>query len=135
MAPGAGDSVIQAVPRSLREGAYGVGATKFEVSSRIVVPAALSGIVASVILAASRAIGETMIVAIASGSKAQLAKDPLDGAQAMTGYIVGVFSGDVIRGSTVYHSLFAVGLLLFFMTLLMNVVSQWFVNKFREVYQ
>jgi phosphate transport system permease protein len=129
------EDALRAVPRSLREGAYGVGATKFEVSTRIVVPAALSGIVASIILAVSRAIGETMIVAIASGSRAQVARDPLAAAQAMTGYIVQVFSGDVVRGSTVYQSLFAVGLLLFLMTLLMNIVSQWFIGKFREEYQ
>jgi phosphate transport system permease protein len=76
-----------------------------------------------------------MIVAIASGSRAQVAKDPLDGAQAMTGYIVQVFSGDVVSGSVVYKSLFAVGLLLFAMTLLMNIFSQWVVTRFREVYQ
>jgi phosphate transport system permease protein len=128
------EDALRAVPSSLREGAYGVGATKFEVSTRIVMPAALSGIVASIILAISRAVGETMIVAIASGSKAQMAKDPLNGAQAMTGYIVQVFSGDVLRGSTVYQSLFAVGLLLFLMTLGLNILSQWVVGKFREVY-
>jgi phosphate transport system permease protein len=129
------EDALRAVPRSLREGAYGVGATKFEVSTRVVVPAALSGIVASIVLAISRAIGETMIVAIAGGSKAQVASDPLAPAQAMTAYIVAVFSGDVVRGTTVYTSLFAVGLLLFFMTLLLNILSQWFVARFREVYQ
>ncbi|MEA2525953.1 MAG: phosphate transport system permease protein [Thermomicrobiales bacterium] len=129
------EDALRAVPRSLREGAYAVGATKFEVSTRVIVPAALSGIVASIILAVSRAIGETMIVAIASGSRAQVAKDPLNGAQAMTGYIVQVFSGDVVSGSVVYKSLFAVGLLLFAMTLLMNIFSQWVVTRFREVYQ
>jgi phosphate transport system permease protein len=129
------EDALRAVPRSLREGAYAVGATKFEVSIRVVMPAALSGIVASIILAISRAIGETMIVAIAGGSKAQVASDPLAPAQAMTAYIVGVFSGDVVRGTTVYKSLFAVGLLLFLMTLGMNILSQWFVRRFREVYQ
>lgn len=129
------EDALQAVPRSLREGAYGVGATKLEVSTRVVLPAALSGVVAAVILAVSRAIGETMIVAIGMGSQAQFAKDPLDGAQAMTAYIVQVFSGDVTAGSVVYKSLFAVGLLLFLLTLCMNVVSQWFVRKFREEYQ
>jgi phosphate transport system permease protein len=129
------EDALSAVPRSLREGAYAVGATKFEVSTRVVVPAALSGIVASIILAASRAIGETMIVTLAAGSKAQTASDPLAPAQAMTGYIVQVFSGDVVRGTTVYRSLFAVGLLLFLMTLVMNFLSQWFVARFREVYQ
>ncbi|HEY8446554.1 MAG TPA: phosphate ABC transporter permease subunit PstC [Thermomicrobiales bacterium] len=129
------EDALRAVPRSLREGAYAVGATKFEVTTRIVAPAALSGIVAAIILAISRAIGETMIVAIAAGSRARIADDPLQGAQAMTGYIVQVFSGDVVSGSTVYKSLFAVGLLLFVMTLAMNLVSQWFVTRFREVYE
>jgi len=129
------EDAIRAVPRALREGAYGVGATKFEVSTRVVVPAALSGIVSAIILAISRAIGETMIVALATGSRAQLSGDPREPMQAMTGYIVQVLSGDVVRGSTVYHSLFAVGLLLFAITLLMNIVSQWFVTRFREEYQ
>jgi phosphate transport system permease protein len=129
------EDAIRAVPRSLREAAYGVGATKLEVSMQVVVPAALSGIVASVILAVSRAIGETMIVSMASGSKAQLTANPLEGAQAMTAYVVQVVSGDVVSGSTVYKSLFAVGLLLFLMTLAMNILSQWFVARFREEYQ
>lgn len=129
------EDALRAVPGSLREGAYAMGATKFEVSTRVIVPAALSGVVAAVILAVSRAVGETMIVAIAAGSRAQFAKDPLDGAQTMTAYIVQVFSGDVTAGSTVYKSLFAVGLLLFLLTLLMNVASQWFVARFREEYQ
>jgi phosphate transport system permease protein len=129
------EDALRAVPRSLREGAYGLGATKFEVSTKVILPAALSGVVAAIILAVSRAVGETMIVAIASGSRSQFAKDPLDGAQTMTAYIVQVFSGDVTAGSTVYKSLFAVGLLLFLLTLLMNIGSQWFVAKFREEYQ
>ena len=129
------EDAIRAVPKSLREAAYGLGATKLEVSTRIVVPAALSGIVAAVLLAVSRAIGETMIVALATGSKAQLTGDPREPMQAMTGYIVQVFSGDVVNGSTVYLSLFAVGLLLFCITLVMNIISQWFVARFREEYQ
>jgi phosphate transport system permease protein len=129
------EDAIRAVPMSLREGAYGLGATKLEVSTKVVVPAALSGIVSAIILAISRAIGETMIVALATGSRAQLTGDPREPMQAMTGYIVQVLSGDVVRGSTVYYSLFAVGLLLFCMTLLMNIISQWFVSRFREVYQ
>jgi phosphate transport system permease protein len=91
--------------------------------------------VSAIILAISRAIGETMIVALATGSRAQLTTDPRDPMQAMTGYIVQVLSGDVVRGSTVYYSLFAVGLLLFGITLAMNIVSQWFVTRFREEYQ
>ena len=129
------EDALRAVPGSLREAAYGVGATKLEVSTRIVVPGALSGIVSAIILAISRAVGETMIVALATGSKAQLVTDPREPMQAMTGYIVQVLSGDVVQGSTVYYSLFAVGLLLFAMTLFMNIVSQWFVGRFREEYQ
>jgi phosphate transport system permease protein len=129
------EDAIRAVPHSLREAAYGLGGTKFEVSTRVVVPAALSGIVSAIILAISRAVGETMIVALATGSRAQLVSDPREPMQAMTGYIVQVFSGDVSRGSTVYYSLFAVGLLLFCITFAMNIFSQWFVNRFREVYQ
>lgn len=125
---------LRAVPRTLREGAYGLGATKLEVATQVVVPAALSGIVAAVILAVSRAIGETMIVSLASGSLAQLTADPRQSMQAMTGFIVQVVSGDVSRGSLIYKSLFAVGLLLFTITLLMNIVSQWFVSRFRQVY-
>lgn len=129
------EDAIRSVPRSMREGAYALGATKFEVSSRIIVPAALSGIVASFILAASRAVGETMIVALAAGSKAQLATDPLEPGQTMTGYIIQVVSGDAQRGSTIFYSLFAVGLLLFVMTLALNIFSHWFVRRFREEYQ
>jgi phosphate transport system permease protein len=129
------EDAIRAVPKSLREAAYGVGATKLEASTRVVLPAALSGIVSAIILAISRAVGETMIVALATGSRAQLIRDPRQPMQAMTGYIVQVFSGDVVQGSTVYYSLFAVGLLLFVITLLMNIVSQIVVARFREEYQ
>ena len=99
----------------------------------MIVPAALSGIVASFILAASRAVGETMIVALAAGSKAQLARDPLQPAQTMTGHIVQVVSGDVVRGVMPYYP-YAVGLLLFAMTLALNIFSHWFVRRFREEY-
>jgi phosphate transport system permease protein len=129
------EDALRAVPGSLREAAYGLGGTKLEVSTRVVVPAALSGIVASFILAISRAIGETMIVSLVAGSRPRLSWNPLEGAQAMTSYIVQVVSGDVVAGSTVYKSLFAVGLLLFLMTLGMNIISQWFVSRFREEYQ
>ena len=129
------EDAMRAVPRALREGGYALGATKLEVATRIVVPAAFSGIVASFILATSRAVGETMIVALAAGSKAQLTANPLEPMQSMTGYIVQVFSGDVVVGSTPYLSLFAVGLLLFVMTLALNIFSQWLVARFREVYE
>ena len=126
---------MRAVPRALREGGYALGATKLEVATRIVVPAAISGIIASSILAMSRAAGETMIVALAAGSKAQLSANPLEPMQTMTGFIVQAFSGDVVVGSPAYLSLFAVGLLLFCMTFALNLLSQWVVNKFREVYE
>lgn len=129
------EDALSAVPRSMREAGYAMGGTKLEVSWQIVTPAALSGIVASFMLAISRAVGETMIVALAAGSRAQLSWDPRESMQAMTAYIVQVVSGDVVAGSTVYKSLFAVGLLLFCMTLLMNLISQWFVARYREVYQ
>ncbi|MDQ2655037.1 MAG: phosphate ABC transporter permease subunit PstC [Chloroflexota bacterium] len=126
---------MRAVPRALREGGYALGATKLEVATRIVVPAAMSGIIASSILAMSRAVGETMIVALAAGSRAQLSPNPLEPMQTMTGFIVQAFSGDVVVGSPAYLSLFAVGLLLFCMTFALNLLSQWVVNKFREVYE
>lgn len=129
------EDALRAVPRAMREGAYALGATRFEVAAKVVVPAALSGIVASFILAASRAVGETMIVALAAGSKAQMARSPLEPAQPMTGFIVQVVSGDVVAGSTVYLSLFAVGLLLFCLTLILNIFSHWFVQRFREEYE
>lgn len=128
------EDAIRSVPSAMREGAYALGATKLEVSTRIIVPAALSGIVASFILAASRAVGETMIVALAAGSKPQMVTDPLQPGETMTGYIVQVVSGDAPRGSSIYYSLFAVGLLLFVMTLALNIFSNWFVRRFREEY-
>ena len=129
------EDAMRAVPRSLREGGYALGATKLEVSWQIVVPAAVSGIIASFILAMSRAIGETMIVALAAGSKAQLSGNPLDPMQTMTGFIVQAFSGDMVVGTPPYLSLFAVGLLLFFITFALNLVSQCVVGKFREAYE
>lgn len=130
------EDAMRAVPSSLREGGYAMGATKLEVSTRVVVPAALSGIFASFILAISRAVGETMIIVVAAGSRpAGLLPDPLQQLQAMTAYIVQVLSGDVSRGTVRYESLFAVGSTLFLMTLLLNVVSQRLVARFREEYQ
>ena len=126
---------MNAVPQALREGGYALGGTRLEVSTRIVVPAALSGIIASFILAISRAIGETMIVVVAAGNKAQLTFDPREQIQAMTSYIVAVISGDVPFGGRIYLSLFAVGATLFAMTLLLNIFSRWFVGRFREEYQ
>src|ERR671910_270436 len=124
------EDAIYAVPRSLREGAYALGATKREVATRIVVPAALSGIVASIILGISRAVGETMIVAIAAGNRAQLASNPLEPVQTMTAFIVQVASGDTPTGSLTYNTIFAVGSALFVMTLILNIVSYVFVRRF-----
>jgi phosphate transport system permease protein len=129
------EDAMRAVPRSLREGAYALGGTKLEVSSQIVVPAAISGIIASFILAMSRAVGETMIVALAAGSKPQLTANPLEPMQTMTGFIVQAFSGDVVVGTPPYLSLFAVGLLLFVITLALNLVSHRVVSRFREAYE
>jgi phosphate transport system permease protein len=125
---------IYAVPRSLREGAYALGATKRETATRIVVPAALSGIVAAVILGVSRAIGETMIVTIAMGAQANWLGSPLDGMQAMTAYIVQVVGGETPRESVTFKSIFAVGSALFLITLTLNLVSYWFVRRYREIY-
>lgn len=129
------EDAMRAVPRALREGGYALGATKLEVSWQIVVPAAISGIFASFILAMSRAVGETMIVALAAGSRAQLTANPLEDMQTMTGFIVQAFSGDMVVGTPPYLSLFAVGLLLFFITLSLNLVSQWVIGKYREAYE
>lgn len=129
------EDAMRAVPSSLREGAYALGATKMEVSGRIILPAALSGVVASFILAISRAVGETMIIVVAAGNRPQWGLNVLDEVQAMTSYVVQVFTGDVVRGSTRYQSLFAVGLTLFLMTLVLNIISQKIVSRFREVYQ
>jgi phosphate transport system permease protein len=129
------EDAMRSVPRALREGAYALGATKLEVATRIVLPAALSGIVASFILAISRAAGETMIVVLAAGSKPQLGFNVLDQAQTMTAYIVAVVGGDPPYGGTIYRSMFAVGTTLFILTLLLNIASQWLVRRFREVYE
>jgi phosphate transport system permease protein len=129
------EDAMRAVPRSLREGAYALGGTKLEVSWQIVVPAAISGIIASFILAMSRAVGETMIVALAAGSKPQLTANPLEPMQTMTGFIVQAFSGDVVVGTPPYLSLFAVGLLLFVLTFALNLLSQWIVGRYREAYE
>jgi phosphate transport system permease protein len=129
------EDAMAAVPRALREGAYGLGATRFEVATRVVVPAALSGIVAAFILAISRAVGETMIVAIAAGQSPQLTLNPLVPIETMTAYIVQASLGDTPFGSIEYKTIFAVGTMLFLMTLLFNVASQWVLKRFREEYQ
>ena len=129
------EDAMSAVPRSLREGAYALGATKFEVARRVVVPAALSGIAASFILAISRAVGETMIVVLAAGGTPNLTWNPLEAVQTMTAYIVQVSLGDTPQGSLEFRTIFAVGMTLFVMTLAMNVISQYLLQKFREVYE
>ena len=128
------EDAIGAVPQSLREGAFGLGATRFEVAWRVVVPAALSGIVASFILALSRAVGETMIVAIAAGQNPTFTFNPFVPIATMTAYIVQVSLGDTPYGSLEYFTLFAVGATLFVLTFLMNIASFWFVRRFREEY-
>lgn len=129
------EDAIYAVPRSLREASYGLGATKFETVTRVVVPAALSGIIASFILAISRAIGETMAVTLAAGATPKLTANPLESIQTMTAYIVQVSLGDTPVGSIEYKTIFAVGLLLFCITLAMNIVSRAILRRFREVYE
>ena len=129
------DDAMRAVPVALREGAYGVGATRFEVVTRIVLPAALSGIVASYLLAISRAIGETMAVTIAAGATPNLTLDPLESVQTMTAYIVQVSLGDTPHGSLEYRTIFAVGATLFTMTLGMNIIARRVVGRFRETYE
>jgi phosphate transport system permease protein len=129
------DDAMTAVPMALREGAYGLGASKLQVSTRIVVPAALSGIAASFVLGISRAIGETMIVAIAAGQQSTLTLNPTEAIETMTAYIAQVGIGDVPTGSLEYKTIFAVGATLFVATLVMNMVSIRLVRKYREVYE
>lgn len=128
------EDAMVAVPRSLRQAAYALGATRMEVATKVVVPAAVSGIVASFILAISRAIGETMLVTIAAGATPRLTANPLESIQTMTAYIVQVALGEAPRGSLEFNTIFAVGLLLFVMTLGMNVLGNVFVRKFRQAY-
>lgn len=129
------EDAMSAVPQDLRDGAYGLGATRLQVSTRIVVPAAISGIVASYVLAISRAVGETMIVLIAAGQLAQITFDPREPAATMTAFIAATGIGDVPTGSIEYKTIFAVGLTLFVITLVMNVISIRLVRKYREIYE
>ena len=128
------EDAMMAVPDSLRLGAYGLGATKLEVATQIVVPAAFPTIIASFILAISRAVGETMIVAMAAGSTPKMTLNPLESIQTMTGYIVQISMGDVPYGSTGYRTIFAVGTLLFTMTLILNIISRYVMRKYRRAY-
>ena len=129
------EDALTAVPRSLREAAYGLGATKFEVVMKVVLPAALSGISAAIILGISRAIGETMIVAVAAGAGPNFTLNPFKGAETMTGHIVRISGGDLSYDSVDYNSIFAIALLLFLITLALNIISQRIVRRFREVYE
>ena len=128
------EDAMMSVPRSLREAAYALGATRYEVSLRVIVPAALSGIIAAFILALSRAIGETMLVTIAAGATPRMSFDPMESIQTMTAYIVQLSLGEAPVGSLEYNTIFAVGLLLFVMTFVMNLLGFWIVRRFREVY-
>lgn len=129
------EDALRAVPESLREAAYGLGATRRITALRAVVPAAFSGIAAAVILGISRAIGETMIVAVAAGNQPRLSFDPLESVQTMTAYIVQVSLGDTPTGSLAYRTIFAVGATLFVLTLVLNLLSRRIVRRFREAYE
>ncbi len=129
------EDAMRSVPRSLREGAYALGSTRLEVSTRVVIPAALSGIVAAFILSMSRAIGETMIVTVAAGQNPNFTLNPFVPIETMTAYIVQVSLGDTPTGTLEFKTIFAVGLSLFVITLGMNLVSQYVVRRFREVYE
>jgi phosphate transport system permease protein len=128
------EDAMVAVPKSLRDGAYALGATRFEVALKIIVPAAFSGIVASFVLAFSRAIGETMIVTVAAGATPNLTFNPLESIQTMTAYIVQVSLGDTPHGSVEYGTIFAVGATLFVITFLLNILAQYVARRFREEY-
>lgn len=128
------EDAMRAVPRGLREAAFAMGATRFEVVRKVVFPAALSGIMASIILAASRAIGETMAVSLAVGDKPQLTFDPTESVQTMTAFIAQIAIGETAQGSIQFKSLFAVAATLFVMTLGLNLLSTWLVRRFRTVY-
>lgn len=129
------EDVIRSVPRTLREAAYALGSTRFDVSAKVVVPAALSGILAAFLLAFSRAIGETMAVTIAGGQQAMATLNPLRGAQTMTSFMVHASTGDSAADSISRVSIYAVGIALFAITLTINLISGWILRRFREVYQ
>lgn len=129
------EDAMMAVPQSLREAGFALGSTRFEVATLVVVPAAFSGIIASFILALSRAVGETMIVALAAGASPKITLNPLESIQTMTGYIVQVSLGDTPHGTVEYKTIFAVGMGLFIITLVMNIASQRIVKRLKGVYR
>lgn len=128
------EDAMSAVPNSIREGALALGATKFEVALKVVLPAAASGVIASFILGISRAVGETMIVAVAGGSSPEFTFDVTQSIQTLTAYIVQVTTGDAGYGTTIYYSIYAVGMTLFIFTLLMNILAQYISRRLREEY-
>lgn len=129
------EDALRAVPSALREGAFALGATKFETATRVIVPAALSGIGAAFVVAISRAVGETMIVAVAAGAGPNFTFNPFHAAETMTGHIVRISGGDISYNSIDYNSLFAIGMLLFVITLTLNIISQRVVRRFRQAYE
>jgi phosphate transport system permease protein len=129
------EDALHAVPRALREAAYGLGATRLETAVQVVLPAATSGIAAAILLAVARAIGETMIVAVAAGAGPNFTLDPFKAAETVTGHIVRISGGDLSYDSLDYNSLFALALVLFFLTLILNIISGRIVRKFREEYE
>lgn len=129
------EDALSAVPRALREASYGLGATRLETSLKIVVPAALSGILAAFILGVSRAVGETMIVALAAGGGPNFVLNPFKSAETITGHIVRISGGELSYNSIAYNSLFVLGLALFFVTLVLNLISQQIIKRFREAYE
>lgn len=129
------EDVLRSVPRSLREGAYALGATKFDVTVKVVVPAAMSGIVASFLLAVSRAIGETMAVTLAAGGTPRITANPFQSIQTMTAFIVEKTAGENPYGTIEYRTIFAVGLTLFLSTMLINLAAQWILSRVREKYE
>lgn len=128
------EDALQAVPRSLRDAAYGLGGTRFDVSTKVVVPAALSGIVSAFLLAIARAVGETMVVALAAGATPQMTADPRNEVQTMTGFIVQMIGGDVPHGTPEYYSLYAVAAVLFLITLSITLIGNLIRKRFRETY-
>jgi phosphate transport system permease protein len=125
---------MKAVPMQIREGSYATGATKFQTAFRVIIPSAFSGIAAAFIIGISRAIGETMVVAIAAGMMPNLTLNPIEPIQTLTAYIVGISLGDVPHGTIEYKTIFAAGITLFFMTLFLNILGFWFRKRIREVY-
>jgi len=140
------EDALSAVPRSLREGAYALGATRLETGVKVILPAAISGIAAAIIVGMSRAVGETLVVAIAAGAGPRNVANwgeavsgltflnPFKAAETMTGHMVRISGGDLSYDSLDYDSIFSIGLMLFFMTLILNLISRWFVRRFREEY-